>query len=154
MTGTPSGYRPGVCNIGSTERRRRYRYAGISGVVAVAYAAGVLAWSVPTALLLGLFVPLSLGTEFLLQARRSFCASLGFRGRFDLRGDEWGAEADAPAVADGGGGGDDAAGAAGRVTGPAARAADRRYALRLTLLGVLGGSAGTALVYGIALLFG
>lgn len=146
MMEAPSGYRPGVCNIGTIERRRRYRHAGLSVVAAVAYTAGVLAWSVPTALLLGLFVPLSLGTEFLLQARRSFCASLGFRGRFDLRGDD-------PVVTDGGGVGR-RDGGAGRVTDPAARTADRRYALRLTVLGVIGGAAGAVLVYGVAALLG
>jgi hypothetical protein len=141
MSESPSDYRPGVCNIGSAERRRRYRYAGVCGVVAVGYAAGVLAWSLPTALLLGLFVPLSLGTELFLQARRSFCAGLGLRGRFDFGG-----EAGDDGVATDGG--------AGRVTEPAARRADRRYALRLTLLGVAGGAAGAVLVYAVAAALG
>jgi ferric-dicitrate binding protein FerR (iron transport regulator) len=140
MTDAPPGYRPGVCNIGPSERRRRYRYAGVSGVVAVACAAAVLAWSVPNVLLIGLFVPLSLGTEFLLQAQRSFCAVLGFRGRFDLDGGT-----DGSMVPDGG---------AGHVTDPAARRADRRHAARLTVLGVLGGATGTALVYGAVALLG
>ena len=140
MTDSPSDYRPGVCNIGARERRRRYRYAGACAVAALAYAAGVLASSAPTGLLLGLFVPFSLGTEFLLQARRSFCASLGLRGRFDLGGE----------------GGDGVAtdGGAGRVTDPEARAADRRYSLRLTLLGVVGGGVGAAFVYGGAVVLG
>lgn len=160
MTETSSGYRPGVCNIGGRERRRRYRYAGVCGLAAVAYAAAVLAWSGPTALLLGLFVPLSLGTEFLLQGRRSFCASLGFRGRFDLR-DESESES---VAADGSGpnGGsvqpvalpDGTSGAVGRVPDPSALAADRRYALRLTVLGVLGGAAGALLAYGTAVVLG
>lgn len=165
MTGTPPpDYEPGVCNIGSAERRRRYRYAGVCAVAAVAYAAAVLATSVPTALLLGLFVPFSLGTEFLLQARRSFCANLGFRGRFDLRGDGSGSVA-----TDGGSGesGDrttegsaatsgpaEPAVPVGRVTDPDARAADRRHALRLTVLGVLGGGAGATLAYALAVALG
>ena len=148
MTDTPPDYRPGVCNIGGRERRRRYRYAGLSAVAAVVYAVAVLALSVPTALLLGLFVPLSLGTEFLLQARRSFCAQLGFRGRFDLREDG----VDDRVTADGGDGRvEGTPGAAGRVADPDARRADRRYALRLTVLGVLGGGAGAVLVYALAL---
>jgi hypothetical protein len=162
MTGTPPpDYEPGVCNIGSAERRRRYRYAGVCAVAAVAYAAAVLATSVPTALLLGLFVPLSLGTEFLLQARRSFCASLGFRGRFDLRGD-----GPASVATDGGSGGSSdrttggsaaTAGSVesvGRVTAPDARAADRRHALRLTVFGVLGGGAGATLAYALVVVLG
>ena len=159
MTETPPpDYEPGVCNIGSAERRRRYRYAGVCAVAAVAYATAVLATPVPTALLLGLFVPLSLGTEFLLQARRSFCASLGLRGRFDLRGSGSGS------VATDGGSGDDrdgrvgrpatTAGPVGRVSDPDARTVDRRYALRLTVLGVLGGGAGATLVYALAVALG
>lgn len=144
MTATPPGYRSGVCNIGQRERRRRYLFAGVCAVAAVAYAAGVLAWSAQTALLLGLFVPLSLGAEFLLQARRSFCASLALLGRFDLRGED----ASEPVEVDGGRGrSPDGFGEVGRVTDPSALEADRRYALRLTVLGVLCGGAGTALVY-------
>lgn len=160
----PPDYEPGVCNIGSAERRRRYRYAGVCAVAAVAYAAAVLATSVPTALLLGLFVPLSLGTEFLLQARRSFCASLGFRGRFDLRGD-----GPASVATDGGSGGSsdrttggsaatagsvESVESVGRVTAPDARAADRRHALRLTVFGVLGGGAGATLAYALVVVLG
>jgi hypothetical protein len=145
----PPGYEPGVCNIGSVEQRRRYRYAGACAVAAVGYAGAVLATSAPTALLLGLFVPFSLGTEFLLQARRSFCASLGLRGRFDFGG-EGGSGTD-PAAAGGGG---DTVGGAGRVTDPAARRADRRYALRLTVLGVLVGAAGAVVAYGGAAVLG
>lgn len=137
MTDTPSAYRPGTCNIGPSEQRRRYRYAGVCAVVAVAYAAVVLAWSAPNVLLLGLFVPLSLGTELLLQARRSFCVMFGLRGRFDVGG------TDGPVATDGG---------AGRVTDPAARRADRRHAAKLTALGVLGGAAEAGLVYGAAVL--
>ena len=153
VTDTPPGYRPGVCNIGGHERRRRYRYAGVCALAAVAYAVAVLAWSAPTALLLGLFVPLSLGTEFLLQGRRSFCASLGLRGRFDLRDAD--RESVASVAADGGRGGSPGGSEeVGRVTDPSALAADRRYALRLTVLGVLGGAAGSALVYAAAFALG
>ena len=158
MTESPPGYRPGVCNIGGRERRRRYQYAAVCGLAAVAYAAVVLAWSGPTALLLGLFVPLSLGVEFLLQARRSFCARLGFRGRFDLRD----GDGNESVAADGSGHADgdvrpvalpDEVSGVGRVTDPSDRAADRRYALELTALGVLGGAVGTTLVYVAAVVF-
>lgn len=63
ITGTsPTDHRPGVGDSVSTERQRRYRYAGVCGAGAVA----VLATSAPTAVLLGLFVPLSFGTELFL----------------------------------------------------------------------------------------
>jgi hypothetical protein len=156
MTETPPGYRPGVCDIGGRERRRRYQYAAICGLAAVAYAAAVLAWSGPTALLLGLFAPLSLGIEFLLQARRSFCASLGLRGRFDLRGGDGNESIAAdgevrPVALPDDPSGD---GKVGRVTDPADRASDRRYALGLTALGVFGGTVGTLLACAAAVALG
>ncbi|WP_254535083.1 hypothetical protein [Halomarina litorea] len=64
-----SAYRPGYCNIGRAEQRKRYHYALASFLVAVVYAASVLLTSVPTELLLGAFAPLALGCEFFVQAR-------------------------------------------------------------------------------------
>jgi hypothetical protein len=122
---TPPDYVPGACNIGGDERRRRYRLGALSLVAAVGYAAAVAVLAVPTALAVGLFVPFSLGIEFLLQGRRSFCASMGFRGRYES------------------GDGD------GRATDEEALSADRRYALELTLLGTVGGAALTAVATGL-----
>jgi len=54
------------------------------------YATFVLVTGLPTVLLLGLFVPLSIGIEWRLQARRSFRVTLALQGRYDFRGDESG----------------------------------------------------------------
>jgi len=81
MTETPpTDHRPGVGDIGPTERQRRYRYADVCGVSTVAVPAPRL----PSALLLGLFVPRSFGTELFLQTRRPFRANGGSRGRSEF----------------------------------------------------------------------
>lgn len=117
-----------MCNIGTRERRQRYGLAACCFAAGAVYLAVLLVRpSTPPVLALGLFVPFSLGIEWYLQGRRSFCATLGFTGRYDFRSD----------------GGD-----RGRVTSGAARTDDRRYAFRLTLLGILGGLAMTVLTYG------
>ena len=95
------------------------------------YATFVLVTGLPTVLLLGLFVPLSIGIEWRLQARRSFRVTLALQGRYDFRGDE-------------SGGGHRTVGDTG------AREADREFALWLTLLGLVAGGAATAAIYGTA----
>lgn len=126
---TPPAYQPARCNIGSTERRRRYRLATGAYVAALAYAATVVLSGAPAFLLVGLVVPLSLGTEWLLQARQSFCAGLALSGRFSFEG------------------------RVGRVPNGPARESDRRYGFRLFLLGLGAGVGATALVYaGVQLL--
>lgn len=85
----------------------------------------------PAALALGLFVPFSLGLEWFLQGRRAFCGTLG-GDREDT------------------GGRCTRGGAEGRT----ARPPDRRYAFRLTLLGVFGGGLLTVVTYAGLLLSG
>jgi hypothetical protein len=133
---TPSSYQPGVCNIGPAARRERGRVALVCLLAAGGYAAFVLVSPLPSLLLLGLFVPLSIGAEWGLQARRSFCVTLALRGRHDFRADG-GERADS-----------------GAVESAAARREDRRYAARLTLLGLGIGAVLTGLVYGGALALG
>jgi hypothetical protein len=131
----PSAYRPGACNIGPAARRERGLVALVSLTGAGGYAAFVLVSDLPTLLLLGLFVPLSVAIEWGLQARQSFCVTLALQGRYDFRG----------AATDGD---------TGTVEPSTARAQDRTYALRLTLLGLAAGAALTALVYAAAVLAG
>ena len=124
---TTERYRPGACNIGARERRRRYRLAAGALLVAVGYLAVVVVTGLPAVFALGSFVPLSLGCEWCLQGRRSFCATLGFSGRYAFPG------------------------ARGTVPDGDARQADRRYAFRLTILGLLAGAVLTLGTY-VALL--
>jgi hypothetical protein len=121
----PSAYRPGACNIGSDARRERRRVAAVALFGAIGYATFVLVTPAPRFLLLGLFVPLSLGVEWWLQARRSFCATLALQGRYDFRGD----------------------GGTGAVEDETARREDRRYAVRLTVVGLAAGAVLTGLIY-------
>ncbi|MDZ7747177.1 MAG: hypothetical protein U5K28_12030 [Halobacteriales archaeon] len=121
-----SQYEPGVCNIGGEERQQRRRYAAIAFVAALVYLIAVLASSLPTVLLVGLFIPLSIGFEMALQARRAFCANLALSGEYAF---------------------DDEI---GQVTDLDARRRDRTTGLKLTVLGIVGGAVTTALVYGVA----
>lgn len=129
----PSTYSPGTCNIGGAARRQRLLVALLSFLGAGGYAAFVAVSGAPTVLLLGLFVPFSLGIEYGLQASRSFCATLALQGRYDFRGD---------------------GGGSGSVEDPTARRRDREYALRLAVVGVVGGALLTGVLYGVAVLAG
>lgn len=132
MSSAPSSaesrYRPGACNIGGSERRRRYRYAAVAFGAAAAYLAAVLLADAPTVLLVGLFVPFSLGTEWALQARRSFCASLALSGRYSFEGDE------------------------GTVADADAHRSDRNAGLVFAGVGLAVGTVATGVVYGAVVL--
>jgi hypothetical protein len=135
---TTEVYRPGACNIGVHERRRRYRLAAGALLAAVGYLAVVVVTGLPAVFALGAFVPLSLGCEWCLQGRRSFCATLGFAGRSFCATLGFAGRYAFP-------------GARGRVPDGGARQADRRYAFRLTILGLLAGAVLTLGTY-VALL--
>lgn len=121
-----TGYQPGYCNIGRRQRRKRLRLAaaafGASGVYVLAYAVGLL----PGPLLVGVFVPLTLGFEWAFQAYTSFCVRLALLNRYDFRGA--------------------AGGDAGTVTDPDARRADGLYAAKITCGAVLSAATTTAAV--------
>ena len=127
MSGS-SQYEAGVCNIGGNERQKRRRYAAVAFAVALAYLVGVLASSLPTLLLVGLFVPLSIGFEMALQARRAFCANLAISGEYAFDEER------------------------GQVADPDARQADRTAGLKLAVLGIAGGAVTTAGIYGVVTL--
>lgn len=123
-----SQYEAGVCNIGGSERRRRRRYAAVAVAVAIVYLVVVLVSSLPTLLLVGLFVPLAIGFEMALQARQAFCASLALSGEYAFDDER------------------------GQVADPDARRTDRAAGLKFTVLGIAGGAVTTTLVYGIVTL--
>jgi hypothetical protein len=76
----PQGYRPGACNIGPAEIRRR-QVAGVLGIVA-ALGLGVLllVLGAPPVARLLVALPLAAGFSGFLQARLHFCANYGWRG--------------------------------------------------------------------------
>lgn len=117
-----TNYRPGVCNIGSPQRRRRYALGTAALGAAVGYAAACLAGALPEALLIGVFVPLTLGFELVIQARQSFCARLAYLGRYEFAGD--GGETDA-------------------VSDSTDRRTDRVRAVRITAVSVAAAAAAT-----------
>ena len=106
-------YQPGVCNIGTVERRRR-RLAGLgSFVVAAAVVVAVAAGAIPTTTLWGA-VPFVFGGWIgVLQDRFNFCVAFGALARYDLSG---------------------SGGASGSVVEAEAVSADRRKALKILLL--------------------
>ena len=71
-------YKFGACDAGYAERRRRYVYAVVAYLAAVGFLGLVLAFDAKP-LVVGLAVPIALGTEWLLQARESLCRRLGLR---------------------------------------------------------------------------
>lgn len=118
----PAGaYQAGACNIGPAEIRRR-RVAGHVGLVAAVASLAVLAaLDAPAMARLLVVPPVALAASGYLQARMRFCANYGWRGIFNV-----------------GEIGDDEP-----VVDRAARAADRRLALRVGLgslaIGIVGG---------------
>ena len=118
---TPGTYKAGVCNIGPAEIRRR-RMSGHVGLgVALALLAVLVVIGAPPILRLAVVLPAAVSASGYIQARLRFCANYGWRGIFNV-----------------GEIGDD-----GEVVDAAARAADRRRALRIGLsslaIGVLVG---------------
>jgi hypothetical protein len=80
----PGEYRPGVCNIGPSEIRRR-RAAGVASLlVAGLLAIALLATGAPPLLRLAVVVPLYMGVLGLLQARARFCVAFAAGGIHDL----------------------------------------------------------------------
>jgi hypothetical protein len=123
-----AAYRPGVCNIGRTEQRRRYRYAALGALATVGYLAAVIVVDAPTALVLGAFVPLALAYEFFVQARTQFCVRFALLGRYDFTG---------------------SGGGTGQVTTPENRRADTTTAAKVTGFSVVAAGLTTALLYGL-----
>ena len=118
-------YQPGVCNIGPAEIQRR-RMAGHVGLVAsLAVLSALVVTDAPALLRLLVIAPAAVAASGYLQARLRFCANYGWRGIFNV-----------------GEIGDD-----GQVVDRAARAADRRLALRIGL-----GSLGIGLAAGMVAL--
>jgi hypothetical protein len=128
VTGSSDQYRPGACNIGEEERRRRGHLSAVSAAVAVAYTFAVILTTLPSFLLLGLFVPITLGVEWGIESRRAFCARLAFAGEFRFRGQR------------------------GSVEGGKRHRRDVATATRITAVAALIGATLTTVVYGLTIL--
>ena len=106
-----AAYRAGVCNIGPAEVRRRRTAGNVGLAVSVATLAVLVLIGAPAISRLLIAIPAAVSASGYLQARLRFCANYGWRGIFNT-----------------GEIGDD-----GQVVDLAARAADRRMALRIGL---------------------
>jgi hypothetical protein len=124
-----STYRPGSCNIGERQRKRRIGVAAAAFTAAAAYAGAVAVGALADPLLVGVFVPLAVGFEWALQASTGFCVRLALLDRYDFRS------------ADGG--------AAGTVTDPSHRRADHEYAAKITVTAVALAGATTAVAWAL-----
>ena len=117
-TGT-DGYQPGVCNIGpaAIRRRRHIGYLGLAGAAVLATV--LLAVDAPAWTRLAVALPVAAGLSGLIQARLRFCAGFGMAGLQNM--DELGAQV--------------------RVEDSEARARDRRKALQINAMSIVGGLA-------------
>jgi hypothetical protein len=124
-------YRPGVCNIGEAERRRRYAL----GAVAAAATLGLVTWAFgfdgPSWALVLAAVPLFGAAEGYFQGKYQFCTGFAALGIYDVSAD-----------------GDDRR----RVTDEAARRADLRRAWRIHAYAAAVAVGGAVLLYVLELL--
>lgn len=117
MEVTATTYQPGVCNIGPAEIRRRRRAGWIGLVSAVVLAIVLVALGVPSIVRLLVAIPAALSISGFLQAHMRFCAGYGMAGLQNLG----------------------EIGEQHRVEDDAARATDRRQALKIHAASILGG---------------
>lgn len=79
-----SDYRPGHCNIGRRERRKRALVAAGAFLAAALYTVACVVGLLPEALLVAVFLPLGVGFEWGLQAYDAFCVRLAVLGRYSV----------------------------------------------------------------------
>ena len=115
----PSGYEPGVCNIGPAEIAARRRSGHVAALVTVLALVALLVLDAPPAWRLVLFLPAAGAASGYLQAALHFCANFGLRGVFNFS---------------------DRLRTTESVIAVGARARDRRRALRIIGLSVLVGA--------------
>jgi hypothetical protein len=104
-------YQPGICNIGPAEIAARRRSGHVGVIAAVALLLLLVALGVPPIARLLVALPVAVGASGYLQARAKFCAGFGARGVFNFG----------------------SLGTTNQVADSAARAADRRRAIRISL---------------------
>lgn len=77
-------YRPGVCNIGPAEIRRRRASGWIGVALAVAFLVVAFALALPAPWRLLVALPVGLAAGGFLQAAFRFCARFGMKGLFNF----------------------------------------------------------------------
>ena len=123
------GYQAGRCNIGYRQRLRRSVVAALAFALAAALvAASILGW-LPKPLLVVVFVPLTVGFEWGIQAYEAFCVRLAVFGEYDFRSQSDGTR--------------------GVVPDPESREADRSHAVTITLTAIGAAAVATALLVAV-----
>lgn len=119
-------YRPGVCNIGPAEIRRRRQIGYLGFAAAVVVAAVLVLVDAPTWTRLVVALPVAIGLSGFIQARMRFCAGFAMAGLQNMG--ELGGQV--------------------QVEDAAARAADRRKAMLINAAAITGGLV-TALAFAL-----
>lgn len=102
-------YIPGTCNIGKGEINRRRLVALIGLALTISSLITSITTDAPRQARLGIFIPALIMSVGWVQANKKFCLAYGFAGTFNFG----------------------KLGAISRVSDPAARAADRKTALKI-----------------------
>ena len=119
-------YKPGVCNIGRNEIRKRYASGFIFLFIAGVLVISVAAFSLPKLSLLFCVVPLFLSSEGFYQGYFRFCAGFAARSIFDFSG---------------------SSGEKGRVSDDEAHGLDMRRAKMINLYSVVTAALVTLVIY-------
>ncbi len=79
-------YKPGVCNIGKDEIRKRYAFGAAGLAIAAVLVYLLVSWGMPKPYLLLSFIPLVMAFEGFYQGYFGFCVGYATKGIFDLGG--------------------------------------------------------------------
>lgn len=79
-------YKPGVCNIGKNEIRKRYTLAIVAFVISALVLYASLSFDLSHWTLLFSFIPLLMGFEGFYQGYFRFCAGFAAAGKYDFTG--------------------------------------------------------------------
>jgi hypothetical protein len=124
--GDGADYRPGACNIGTAEIRRRRRFGHIALVATLGVFLALVVLAVPPIVRFVVALPAAVAAACYLEAALKFCIGFGWLGLFNFT----------------------AHGSTQRVSDGSARATDRRRALWLSVATALIGIAvGTVAVF-------
>ena len=123
---TADSYRPGACNIGKNEIRKRYATGFVGLIIAGVLVYVIAQFSLPTWSLLACFFPLFLGAEGFLQGYFKFCAGFAARSTFDFSG---------------------SSNEKGKVTDKEAHNLDMRKAMRINLYSFVTAAVVSAIIY-------
>jgi hypothetical protein len=119
-------YKPGVCNIGKNETRKRYAMGAAGFIMAAAFALGTVSAGLPGWVLLVSFIPLVIGFEGAYQGRFRFCAGFAAAGIYDFTG---------------------SGGSRKKVTGKEAHRKDMGMAFRIHAYSLVSGAVVAAIIY-------